>query len=227
MRFKFPFSSSKSTATKSPATPISREDLLSDPSLEQVLSANEEYRQKIIQRILDFPFDEYEIYTVKGLGKFYLDDKPDWIKDVLKKNHLWEGYLLPFIKKYVKPGTTVIDAGSHIGTHTFSLAQAVQENGKVIAFEPQPKTFSELFMNKKISGYENIECFWGALGDKQGEIELPNFYPQVEVTCVYDFANGHSGQYAPMIPLDSLNLSNISLMKVDVDGCDEIFLRGC
>jgi hypothetical protein len=29
-----------------------------------------------------------------------------------------------------------------------------------------------------------------------------------------------------MIPLDSLDLTNVSFMKVDVDGCDDIFLDG-
>jgi hypothetical protein len=81
-------------------------------------------------------------------------------------------------------------------------------------------------MNTEINGTSNVQCFWGALGDKNQELHLPNFDPRVEVTYLYDFSHGDSGNIAPMVTLDSLNLNNISFMKIDVDGCDEIFLEG-
>ena len=194
---------------------------------DHIMSADENYKQQILEKVLHFPVANYNIYLVRNLGMFFLDAKSDWIKDGLKNNEAWEAYLLPWIQKYAKPNTTVIDAGAHIGTHTFSLARAVGPQGMVLAFEPQPKTFCELFMNAQINKATNVYCFWGALGDRFEEIQLPNFYPGVEVIYLFDaFTWGYSGNNAPMIPLDSLNLNNISFMKVDVDGCDDIFLDG-
>lgn len=190
------------------------------------MSANEYFREQIMERILAFPSSNYQIHMVNNLGLFFLDAKSDWIKDALKNNQLWEGYLIPLIQKYVKPNTIVIDAGAHIGTHTLNLARAVGPNGMVLAFEPQPKTFCELFMNTEINGAPNIWCFWAALGDKCGKIKLPNFHPHVEVQYLFDHRYGTSGNVAPIITLDSLNLTNVSFMKVDVDGCDDIFLDG-
>jgi FkbM family methyltransferase len=193
---------------------------------DHIISSNEFYTNKILERVKRFDFSNYEIHLVQTLGLFLLDAKPDWIKDVLRTNREWEGYIAPYIKKYAKPNTLALDIGAHIGTHTLNMSRAVGPNGKVIVFEPQPKTFCELFMNTEINGAPNIWCFWGALGDKNQELHLPNFDPRVEVTYLWDFSRGDSGNIAPMITLDSLNLNNISFMKIDVDGCDEIFLEG-
>ncbi len=196
------------------------------PKYDHILSANENYKYRILEKAKNFPFSKYKIYSVKDLGLFLLDAKPDWIKDELKHNRPWESYIAPYIKQYVKPNTIVIDAGAHIGTHTLNLSRAVGPEGTVLAFEPQPKTFCELFMNTQINGAANVWVFWAALGDKIGEIKLPNFNPGVEVTYLFDFTYGDSGNSAPIITLDSLNLTNVSFMKVDVDGCDDIFLDG-
>jgi FkbM family methyltransferase len=202
---------------------------LSSPlKYDHIISSNEQYKQRILERVFAFPVSNYDIYSVHNLGLFLLDAKSDWIKDVLKRDHEWEGYLAPLIKKYVKPNTVVLDVGAHIGTHTLTLSRAVGPNGKVIAFEPQPKSFCELFMNTEINQSPNIYCFWAALGDRTEELKLPKFHPEVEVIYILDstYPFGKSEDIAPMIPLDSLDLTNVSFMKVDVDGCDDIFLDG-
>lgn len=193
-----------------------------------VLSRDEESKEKILQVLNTFSLDQYDAHNVPGQGLFFIEKeyRQDGIKDILRASHPWEHYLTPYINTYAKPGTIALDIGAHIGTHTINLARAVGENGKVIAFEPQPKTFSELFMNCRLNGLNNVSCFWGALGDKNEDLELPNFYPGFEVVYLYDFRFGHSGQTAPMTTLDSLKLTNVSFIKVDVDGCDDIFLEG-
>jgi FkbM family methyltransferase len=192
----------------------------------RIVSANEDYEAMIYAKVEAFDFSAYDIYLVHQLGKFFLDSKRDFIKDNLRKNRPWEGYIAHYIKTYAKPGTIALDVGAHIGSHTLTLSRAVGPSGQVFAFEPQPKTFCELFMNTEINFPRNVICYWGALGDKADELILPNFYPQVETTYLFDFYNGSSNNIAPMVTLDSLNLSNISFMKVAVDGCEEIFLKG-
>lgn len=193
-----------------------------------LVSTDEETSSIIRNYVMRFNFNEYAIHLIPNLGLFFLEKsgKVDWIKDILRKGICWETYITPLIYQYAKPGTLALDIGSHIGTHTLDLARAVGATGKVFAFEPQPKTICELFMNSQLNGAKNIYCFWAALGDKIGTVHLPNFHPEVEVAYLYDFTYGDSGNVAPMITLDSLNLENISFMKVDVDGCDDIFLDG-
>jgi FkbM family methyltransferase len=196
-------------------------------NFDHVLSVDESFKQQIITSIRQFPWNGYDVYHVPEMGLFCIDQhKSHWIKDILKQEQIWEPHIVPLIKKYVKPGTVAIDAGAHIGTQTLIMARAVGDSGKVYAFEPQPKTFRELFINCNINGAPNVYCYWAALLDKKGEIELPNFISECEVVYLFDFSYGHSGIIAPATTLDSLELENVSFIKVDVDGCEDAFLDG-
>ena len=195
---------------------------------EHILSATEDQRTFILKFLREFDQNLYQIHMVPNLGMFFLDvsQKPDWIKDILRRGCVWENYIENLIKLYACPGTVALDIGAHIGTHTFAMARAVGDLGKVIAFEPQLKTCREHFMNAALNGATNIYTFWAALGDKSGEIDLPNFIPQCEIVQLHDHAYGLSGIKAPLITLDSLAINNVSLMKVDVDGWEGKFLDG-
>ncbi len=206
--------------------PHSSRYIPSNLKYDHITSANGEYVDQILKKVRLFSSASYEIHSVNGLGMFFLDQKSDWIKDLLKKGQPWEGYLAPIIRKYVKPNTVVLDVGAHIGTHTLNLSRAVGPGGMVIAFEPQTKTFCELFMNMELNRASNVWCFWGGLADKIDEIKLPKFHPEVEVAPLYDYTYEMSEEITPIITLDSLNLSNVSFLKVDVDGCDDLFLDG-
>src|SRR5476649_2222745 len=87
--------------------------LPSSPQYERIMSSNEQYKQQILEKVRLFPAENYEIHLVSNLGLFLLDAKPDWIKDVLKRNIQWEEYIAPLIQKYAKPNTTVLDVGAH------------------------------------------------------------------------------------------------------------------
>lgn len=45
-------------------------------------------------------------------------------------------------KSLIRPGMSVIDAGAHVGYFTRLLAELVDSQGKVYAFEPNPHTFA-------------------------------------------------------------------------------------
>lgn len=193
---------------------------------DHILSANEEFRSQIVDYVQEFPFEKYDIYYVPEVGLFFLDRIHDWIKDQLKNEIKWEPYMEPYIYQYAKPGTIAVDIGAHIGTQTLLMARAVGPQGKVIAFEPQLKFFRELFLNVEVNRAPNVYCFWGAISDKEGIIQLPNFNFACEVVNLFDFTHGYSGFDAPAVTLDSLKLDNVSLIKIDVDGLEDIVLDG-
>lgn len=193
-----------------------------------ILSSDEASVESIRSFVKEFSPNEYELHLVPKVGLFFLDlnRKSDWIKDILRNGAPWENYLEDLLPLYVRPGSVALDIGAHIGTHTLTLSRAVGHNGHVIAFEPQLKTFRELFMNSQVNGAPNIYCYWAAVSDSNGFINLPNFIPQCEIVQLFDFSFGDSGIQAPMIALDTLELDNVSFMKVDVDGYENAFLDG-
>ena len=181
----------------------------------------------LLQFIANFPHSEYKIVKVKtpsGSTSFFIDHIDDYIKRDLSNGRCWEGHISELIKTHVKPGTIAVDIGAHIGTHTIELSRAVGSSGKVYAFEPQPKIFRELLLNMAINCADNIEFFKAAIGPSQGEVELSPLNRDNEGAAFV----GKSGtnQFVPLLPLDDLKLTNVSLIKIDVEGMEIEVLEG-
>jgi hypothetical protein len=47
-----------------------------------------------------------------------------------------------FVQRHIRPGDTVIDVGAHAGLFTLLLAYQVWESGRVLAYEPSPRSSS-------------------------------------------------------------------------------------
>jgi FkbM family methyltransferase len=177
----------------------------------------------LIQFIREFPKESYSVHYVRGQGHFYLDNINDYIKNLLRKGVSWEGALAKRMKEKIPLGTTAIDIGAHIGTHTLALSEAVGPSGRVIAFEPQPKLFRELFMNMALNGASNIDFYWAGIGDRVAQIELGAEGVGNEGGSSL---TGGTGKFVSLITLDSLHLDNVSLIKIDVEGMENAVIDG-
>ena len=188
--------------------------------LANALDETEEMRQYIAS----FPEERYVICEVPSQGKFYVEPHiNDSIKNILRSNQVWEPHILAAINRYVKPGTTVLDIGAHIGTFTMAMARAVGENGTVYAFEPQRKIFRELHKNCELNGVNNAACHRLAIGDRQQVIEMDKeTYPGSEGST----GIGSGGDTAEMRTIDSFNFKNVSFIKIDVERSEEQVLDG-
>jgi FkbM family methyltransferase len=178
---------------------------------------------KLSSYLKNFPFRDYRIVTGSGGLKFYIDLADDLLKAELVRGRLYEKEVEDFMDIYARPGSVVIDVGAHIGTHTLSLARRVGSLGHVVAFEPQPKIFRELFMNCALNSVKNARLFNCAIGDREDRIELSPLVPGNEGgTSIH----GGAGIFADLHTLDHFQLTNVSLIKVDIEGMEDDFLRG-
>ena len=169
-----------------------------------------------------FPFGEYKIVQVEGVGRFYLDGMKDEIKSWLRKGLAWEPYLANIMSKHVVSGTTVVDAGAHIGSHTLMLATLVGRRGRVYAFEPQRKLYRELRENAKLNGDQNVVALRFALGDRPGIVEMS----KAAIGNEGGTAVGAGGDKAELRTIDSFGFRNLSFMKIDVEGYEDHVLDG-
>jgi len=53
--------------------------------------------------------------------------------------------------RFLKPGMVAVDCGAHIGEYTLLFAHLVGSEGKVIAFEPDPRSFEILIENVSVN----------------------------------------------------------------------------
>lgn len=117
-----------------------------------------------------------------------------------------------------RPNELVLDIGANIG----NVSQALVHAGhKVLAFEPQPEVYNVLCMNINPDNCLNI-----GLGDFDSDM----FMPAADYSRKGNFGGisigGNSGITVKVKTLDSLNLENIGVMKIDVEGFEEKVLRG-
>lgn len=127
------------------------------------------------------------------------------------------------IKKIIKTGDTVIDIGANIGYYTLILARLVGKNGKVYAFEPEPKNFSILSKNVKINGYKNIILVKKAVSNKSGKVRLYLSKDNLGDHRIYQSEEKRQFIEVDIIRLDDYfceSKEKISFIKIDTQGSE-------
>jgi len=136
----------------------------------------------------------------------------------------FENAEIEFVKRFLKPGMTVMDVGAHHGLYTLLASKLVGPTGRVIAFEPSPRERKRLMKHLRINGAHNVEVDNSALAAKTGETEL------YLADSLNDWCNSlrkppNGAQQVVTVPtktLDELvsqrNVSKIDLLKLDIEG---------
>jgi FkbM family methyltransferase len=126
----------------------------------------------------------------------------------------------------LRPGMTAVDIGANFGYHTFRMARAVGNDGKVIAIEPTGWAFGKLQRNISLNSFDNIWPLKVALGDfDHGPREF-----RFQSSYRLDGTDLSTEEIIPMYTLDSLISLNavdrVDFVKMDVDGFEGKVIRG-
>lgn len=170
------------------------------------------------------------LYKTKT-GNYYLptDAHQDVIANAIKKDLVFDVEIYDIAKKYVKPGTTVLDVGSNFGQMAVLLSKLVGESGKVHAFDADDFVYKVLEKNTKENA-SNIITHFGAVHNVSNETL---YFPvqDFEKYGTYgsygiDYVHG-KGRPVKTITIDEIGFDlPVSFMKVDVQGGDLFALKG-
>jgi FkbM family methyltransferase len=134
---------------------------------------------------------------------------------------------IELLQQIIKPEDLVVEIGANIGSHTVYLAQAVGEQGTVLAFEPQRVIFQNLCANLALNSITNTYCYNVAVSDTFSAINLPVLdYSKPHDFSKLDISEDGESEVAQTITLDSLNLPRCRLIKIDVAGMELAVLQG-
>lgn len=133
---------------------------------------------------------------------YYLDDDGDPIKNSLK-NTSFDTSIGSIINDLTKEGSLAIDVGAHIGAHTINMSKKVGATGAVIAFEPNEKRYMELLSNLELNNCRNVISIAKSLKEKT-------------------ISNGNEER----VSLDSLNVNDLSLIKIDDNNFKYPLIKG-
>ncbi len=155
----------------------------------------------------------------------------DFITKLLQQDGGFEFPETDLVTRLLRPGDVCIDAGSQVGYYSCLLAKCVGTSGRVYAFDANPAACQTTRRNADFNGFSNIEVIHAALGNDYGSTP---FYVSTDDQSGLS-SLGALPVYKEIISVpwlrleDFLNerkLQRIRLLKIDVEGAEEITLRG-
>jgi len=165
-------------------------------------------------------------YSIYRLGKRIVRSYENQNGNMETNGEQW------FLNKMVDRGDSIVwDVGANRGEWILTLAQQPKPFS-AYCFEPVPSTFGDLIKN--ISD-PRVHLFNVALGSEQGELMMNESLDNNRISSVYDVTKHTSVARVKKIvvpvtigdvKLKELGLSNITLLKIDVEGHDYNALSG-
>lgn len=130
------------------------------------------------------------------------------------------------LESFVSPGDWVIDVGANVGHYTAKLSRLVGPAGRVLAFEPVPRTFELLTANARQFPHANVTLLNVAASDRPATMAMD--VPDVESGAyLARLTDKDTGLNILCMPLDSFPLpQRVRLVKIDAEGHEPAVLRG-
>ena len=132
----------------------------------------------------------------------------------------FEPFMTEIFEKELKEGDTVVDLGANIGYYTLLASRLVGKQGKVYAFEPDPKTYNSLIRNIELNKYSNVVAVQKAVTNKVGTAKFfVNDNPEFDT--LYQPVNHNTFIEVETETLDRFFQDKddiISVIKMDIEG---------
>lgn len=168
-----------------------------------------------------------------GAARFTCD-----LSDALSREVCFTGLYEPPVtrvfQRHVRRGGTVVDAGANWGYFSLIAASACGPEGKVMALEPDPRQFAALSRNLALNRFEHVEAIQAAAAASAGRLTLIGYEHDAANRGVSRLrAAIDEGPDAPRFEvrattIDALTSSSaaVDLVKIDVEGAEDLVLRG-
>lgn len=148
---------------------------------------------------------------VEQITGYVLDEQGDWFEDEIH-----------FIRKLLKGGETVIDAGANHGVYALSMARCVGPSGRVIAIEPQPVLAERIRASARANEFGNLTVLEAALSEEEGRASFFSGTNTELGSLSGEGSPAGQGFEVRVTTLDrartELGLERVSFVKLDVEG---------
>lgn len=150
---------------------------------------------------------------------------------------MYESGTTRLFHEYLKIGDSCVIAGAHQGYFTTLAASIIGPQGRVYAFEPEPKNFE--ILKEKTSPFDNVRIYNFALGER--ETKAPFFFNSDNdgghaLWDVREFTGNSKTRENPVTfevtvkrlddVLEDEDVRNLKLCLFDVEGAEHSLLKG-
>ena len=138
-----------------------------------------------------------------------------------------ETFLDRFYTRYseeILPNWTIVDIGAAIGEFTiFAALRAAQ--GQVLAFEPNPRSFSLLQENLRLNGIQNVRAVNAGVWSQAGTMTLDDATDEpLQAQTQFSETACENAESIPVITLEQIRKEftpqGIDLLKLDCEGAE-------
>lgn len=167
------------------------------------------------------------------LGKYlmYVDPDDIGITPRLCLDGYWESWITLAIARRLQPGLRCVDVGANHGYYTMLMADAVGEQGRVAALEPNAELAEILRTSLELNGFQQrafvVERAASDVSRKAVELSIPT-RRAMDASITLRTATADRVQAAKTITIDDLtsDWSSVDLIKIDAEGAEEEIWKG-
>jgi len=153
------------------------------------------------------------------------------------RSHVSEIKFAQYLIRRLEEGATMMDIGAHYGYFSLLAAEIVGVNGKILSFEPSPKTYA--LLRENVKSYPMITAVNNAMSDKAGDFtiyEFPNLYSEYNTYNPKPFEREKWYRNFPpqAVLIPATTIDNVtkqldfspSIIKMDAEGSEYQILKG-
>ena len=137
---------------------------------------------------------------------------------------------LAYLEKVLSAGNTFVDVGASFGIYSVVASRMVGDTGRVLAFEPSIQSFPVLQKNIDMNNLRNVLAFRVALSEREGEAWLYHAPCPSGNSVGRDPSFDGAGEEVMTESLDYVlqraSVDRVDVIKMDVQGAEELVLRG-
>jgi len=146
---------------------------------------------------------------------------------------LHEPAVADMLIEHCRTGYTAVDVGAYCGYFTLLLAKCVGPNGRCLAIEPNPVNAGRVRQAVRLNDLARVEVIESAVTDHDGAMTflleptgtMGRLAGTVDDTMAFADAIEVSGRALDSV-LDELQVEKVDLVKIDVEGAEDLVLDG-
>ncbi len=179
--------------------------------------------------------DRRALTRVQGM-LMYVPTDDNAIAPHLMLGDVWEANTTQVLRELLEPGMTFIDVGANVGYFTLVGRRAVGAQGRVFAFEPDPRNHWCLRNASDVNGFWDVQASRKALWREAGEMTLRRSAGSCGGhTLIHGGAENEADQ--EHITVETVTLDaylqeavgetlKVDVMKIDAEGAEPAILEG-
>jgi FkbM family methyltransferase len=151
----------------------------------------------------------------------YLHPQGDVVCDNIAKGIPSEYHLVQIFEQYIKPDFIIVEGGAHVGIHTIRFS-TLANKGLIYSFEASHRNYNLLKNTLEVNNIKNVYLENKALYSKKDTVFInESFAPDQD-----SITQKNTGLPIESVSIDSLNLSKVDFIKLDIEGGEADAFKG-